>query len=627
MNAAKNLIKGVKRAVDAVTGKNKGNVWDMSTKEAREIQVKRDFENAKIYKDPVIKKFIQLDDYYNNKPWSKDKLKEIAKKMNWSYIPPAIPDAYIQVESQIDPDLPSFQFNPTDEYSTQKAKERESIVEAIIYENKVQDMIPDNERTLNKLGDAFFKVSFDGKILKNKMLGKNGYVGKVIIGNPDPANIFPDPSAYDIDDCEYIDYAYRVSRRQARREFGEIVDDISNDNNHSDTEIYARDQEPLVTGDDSMQVVEHWYKDNEGDIACSIQINNVEVKHIPKYWEDTRNSGNQMYPFIKYCKTPVNKSFWDKGEIEPIIELIDVVNKITDTTILNFEFCANDIILTETGVFSEDEPPKSIPGAIWETRPGKSGNVKRLGGVTNSTDALNLIKYFTQKIQETNGNFDVTMGQAPPANVTTFSGMAILNEQGNKRQNLKKYDRKNGFRRLFELVDWTALEFLNVDTKIMIKNPDDPQGPRVPKTFNSTQHKVLDSSVTDEMQEPSYIYPKVDIEIQVGEGIKQSKAITLSATDQIAKTPITPGNAELIKAEVEIMDLPNKDLINESIDKQVAMLMPPQQAQEPQFNQEDVNMILNKLTPEQQQVFFNSSEEEQAQYIGEEIQTLKGGGG
>lgn len=610
MGAAKEAVKTVK---SFFKGKQtNANTWDMSTKEARERQVKRDFENAKIGKQQQAAKMKMLDDYYNNKPHNREKLLEIAKQMGWSYIPPAVPDAYIQVESQIDNDLPSFQFNPTDEYNAEKAKQREAVVEAIVYENRLQDMMTDNERTNNILGNAFFKVAFDGKI------GRAGYTGKVTVGNPDPANIFPDPQAYDIDDCEYFDYPYRMHRRQARREFGEIVDDIPNDNSHYETEIYTRNDETLVD-DDTVQVVEHWYKDNEGDIACTIQINNIEVKYIEKYWENTRHSGNQMYPFIKYCKTPVTKSFWDKGEIEPIIELIDVINKITDTTVLNFKFCANDIILTEKDTFDDDKKPVPMPGAIWETRPNKMNNVRRLGGITNSTDALNLIKHFTQKIQETNGNFDVTMGQAPPSNVTTFSGMAILNEQGNKRQNLKKYDRKNGFRRLYELIDWTALEFLNTDTKVMVKDPDDPQGSRMPMIFNSEKHLMLDGMG----EQPVYTFPNVNIEIQVGEGIKQSKAITLSAMDQIAKTEITLANAEILKAQVDIMDLPNKDLIKDSIDKVVKTLQqppPPQESQQPQINQDVINQILDALTPAQKQEFFNATPEEQTEFIEEELQ-------
>lgn len=611
VRAAKEAAKKVKSFFKGKQGTI--DIWDMSTKEARETQVKRDFENNKTAKHVTANKFKMLDDYYNNKPWSKDKLKQIAQEMGWSYIPPAIPDAYIQVESQIDNDLPSFQFNPSDEYNAEKAKQREAVVEAIVYENKVQDMITENERTNNILGNAFFKVAFDGKITQF------GYVGKVTIGNPDPANIFPDKSAYDIDDCECFDYVYPIHRRKARREYGEIIDDIQNDNNRFDTEIYTRNDTELLVDDETMQVVEHWYRDNEGDIACTIQINNVEVRYIEKYWENTRASGNQMYPFIKYCKTPVSKSFWDKGEIEPIIELIDVINKITDTTVLNFQFCANDVILTEQGTFDENKQPVPRPGAVWETRSNKINGVKRLGGITNSTDALNLIKYFTQKIQETNGNFDMNMGSAPPSNVSTFSGMAILNEQGNKRQNLKKYDRKNGFRRLYELIDWTVLEFLNTDTNIMVKNPEDPQGPRIPMVFNSDRHVVLDGTG----EQPIRTYPKVDIEIQVGEGIKQSKAITLSAMDQIAKTEITPANAEILKAQVDIMDLPNKDLIKDSIDK-VIQALTQQTPQQGQIDEEAMYKFVESLPPDMQKQIADIPDDEQQKQVIIELMNTKG---
>jgi hypothetical protein len=172
-----------------------------------------------------------------------------------------------------------------------------------------------------------------------------GYQGDIVIGNPHPANIFPDPSAYELEDCEYILYVYRMHKRKARRTWGGIIDNLNPSASHYETEIF-QDRDTNLLDDETVQVIEYWYRQpsdgsanvnglqyewNAGDIACSIQVEFKEVQWIPNYWEKTSKSGNNRFPFIKYCKIPVEKSFWDMSEIESIKDLIDGA----DITFLN----------------------------------------------------------------------------------------------------------------------------------------------------------------------------------------------------------------------------------------------------------------------------------------------------
>jgi hypothetical protein len=581
--------------------------WDMSTKEARERQVVRDFEIAKTHKSVITEKFRTLDDYYNNKHYTREQILKVAEQKGWNFIPPVLPDPFIQVESQIDPDVPVPEFKGRDDdIDSLKAKQREEVVNYICYNNKIDDMNTTNERRLNKLGDAFWKVSFDGSIQGL------GYVGDIVIGNPDPANIFPDPSAYDIDDCEYFIYPFRMHRRAARRMFGRIVDSIQSDNNHGDTEIYNNSwsESTINTLDDNtLQVVEYWYKDDNGDIACSININGTEVKHIPKYWINTASSGNKMYPFIQYCKIPVDKSFWNKGEIETIIDLVDSADREFLSAIMNDMFNANDITLVEERALADGEVLSGVPGQTVKVKEGKINGVRRLGGLNNNINSLNMIQFIHDKIMETNGNFDSAQGKEP-LRVTTSSGIAQLNERANARKEIKKADRKTGFRRLYELIDWTALEFYNTDRLILIRGKGDE--PDTTTTFNSDRLKTLDETKAEQIYQRAQIkglseeealeliktnafyYPKVDIEISVGEGVRHSKAFTLAATEQLAKTEINPINKEIIKSQIDIMDLPNKQAIKDSIDQ----ALQPQQPQQAAADKPNLAINFKDLPPD-----------------------------
>lgn len=538
-----NTVKArFKQAVGIVTG---AHVYDMSTKEARQIQVKKDFERAKTEKNPYTAKMVEYNNYYNNKPYTEIQARELQKKLGINFKPPVLPDGYIQVESQLDITVPTAQFTGREGLPPQKAKEREEVAEYILYNNNVDELNLDNERGLNITGNAFFKVSWDGSIQCM------GAIGDIVIGNPDGANIFPDPNAYDVDDCEFLAYAFRQHRRKLRREHGAIIDNITNDGERTTTEIYGDNQNQSTMDDETLLVIEYWYRDDEGDIACSIQVNYVEVKHIPKYWVNTRHSGNKMYPIVKYGKIPVVKSFWDKGEIETIKDLIDAGNREFITAILNDAFMANDITLVERGALAEGEEMHNTPGAVIETNIGKIDAVRRLGGVSQNGGILEMISFIHEKIQETNGNYDSAQGKEP-IRVTTASGIAQLNEKADARKVTKKAGRTEGFKRLYQLVDWSALEFYNMDRMIMI-GADQPDAPRNPKMFNSTNHAQMDGEVP--------YYPKVDVRIDAGDGIKKSKAFTLQATQELAQTVVTPENLAIVLSQVDLLDMPNKDEI------------------------------------------------------------------
>lgn len=573
-------------------------VYDMSTKEAREMQVKHDYEYAKTEKAEITSKFIELNNYYNNKHYSQDQLRELASKRGWTFVPPVLPDPYIQVESQIDPEIPQFQFKGRDDdLDSAKAKQRQQVVEFVVDNNDVEELNLDNERSLNELGNASWKVSFDGSIKGP------GFIGEIVIGNPDPANIFPDPSAYDIDDCEWIIYAFRMHRRKARRIYGEIVDEITNDNSHSDTEIYENTKKSV--DDDTLLVIEYWYRDDEGDVACSTQINNIEVKHIPKYWINTAASGNKLFPFVKYGKIPVRKAFWDKGEIEAIKDLVDAADREFMDALMNDSFAGNDIILEEEGAFADNFVPTALPGARWKVKQNKINAVKRLGGLKNSINSLPIIEFIHSKIQETNGNF-ATKG-AEPQRVTTAIGLAQLREDRNARETIKKAGRLQGFKRLYELIDWTALEFYNQNRMILVRGKKEGE-PDTSFPFNSNNIRVLDGAMTEQTMEPTYYYPKIDTVITAGDGIKQSKAFTLAATQELAKLPITPENKGIVMSIIDILDLPNKKELKESIETAIPSMrsggIPP-----------EVEQFLQTLPPEVLDMVMSLPPEEQMQQV------------
>ena len=567
----KDAFSKITKKVKSVTDKVMKDEYefDVSTKEAREAQAFRDYEDAKTKRMNQKVLWQEMEDYYNGHHYSAEQLIKLQQEKGWDFEPPCLTDPYIQVESQIDVNIPQFQFKGRDnDLDPERAKIREEVCKYVCHINRLERLNVLNERRLNKYGTAVWKVSFDGSIQGP------GYIGDIVIGNPSPANIFPDPSAYDIDSCEYVFYSYRMHRRAARRKWGKVIDHIGADGNHSDTEIFREDIDP---NDDTVQVIEYWYKDGEGDIACSTLVNFVEVDFITKYWENTRKSGNKMFPFIIYSKIPKEESIWGMGEIEAIKSLADASDREFFTGLMNDMFMANDVILQEAGAIADGSEMSSVPGAIVEVNPGKINSVRRLGGVSANGGLIDTIQFIHEKILETNGNFALK-GQETKY-VTTASGLAQMREDRDSRATVKKADRKFGFQRLYELIDWTALEFYNT-TRVFVIYPPEGAENKTPQQvpFNSQNMAILDDRMTALSNEPYYYYPMVDVEITAGDGIEKSKAFTLAASQDLAKTQITPANVGIIKSIIDLMDLPNKKELKDSIDSALQQ----QQAQQEQ---------------------------------------------
>lgn len=150
-------------------------------------------------------------------------------------------------------------------------------------------------------------------------------------------------------------------------------------------------------------------------------------------------------------------------------------------------------------------------------------------------------------IQNTTGNYDSYQG-SEPTRVTTATGIALLNERAKSRTTLKKVGKKEGFKRLYSLIDRTALEYYDDGRTIAIN------GESVVYRFG------------DYVSDSTYI-PTLDIRIHVGDGLENSKAFTVSAITDLIKTPITQDNYETVMAFIELIGLPMRKEICDAIKK------------------------------------------------------------
>ena len=565
--------------------------YDYSTREMREETADALFRRAKNARTAVEIEWEKCNDYYNGIHDATKEMVEYCRANDVPWIPANMPDPYILVETQINPNVPEPEFRGRDDdLDSKKAKQREFAVRYIIENNRLSDMNTRNERRLLKLGDAFWKAYWD----RDMRCGVNE--GDIRIRDIPTEAIFPDPAIRDggLQDGQYVDYVYTMHKvkfcqvfRRELEELGLTADDILTEDYVSRTGVFD-----LTTAindlDDTVQVLEHWFRqpcDTEEDgervpagaVACSILAGGRELRYIPNYWKRTCKQ-NSLFPFVHYWRIQDENRFWNKSELMPILELVDAADRKLAMSILNDTFLANDIILVEDSALADGEEFTNEPGAVIHLKQNRMGGVQRLGGLQSIANGAMGVEFFKSQIERASRNYDINQGRET-TKVTTATGLAMMRQDAQSQADIKGADRDAGFERLYELLDWLALEFFDDDRMLFIGA--DEMKDRAPQampfnadSFTAVMPKVLDGAGNVVREEWQY-FPRVDVTITAGDSIAHGKAQTLQALQALTQSQITAENWKLFAAQLELIDLPGKqEIINEWQQKFAVPAMP-----------------------------------------------------
>ena len=580
------------------------SMYDYSTKESREKTAMYLLSYSQSLRSQTEKRWELMNDYYNGDHRTAIELKTMLESQGIPFQIACVQDPFLHVESQISPDIPTFEFNGRDDdIDSLRAKQREYAVQFVIDNCDVNGKNTRNERRLGKLGNAAWKVYWDSSIeVPGTMVG-----GDIRVDDIPIECIYPDPSALTTDDCEYMNYVYPMHIRKAARKYKDELKKL--DITLSPSTILGVDNifnsETQDNTTDNVEIFEHWYRDDEGDIACSIFINAIEIKHIEKYWLNT-GIQNKSFPFVIYCKIQDENEFWDRAEIEPIIELVDAADRELAYGLLNTAMNGAGMIIMEEGTLADGASIQNRPFGITELKQGMSGSFQRVNGVSGLNAVADTITFLQNQMERTVGNFDTSMGQEP-ARVTTSSGIAQMNERADARKNIKKADRNTGFQRLFELVDWSCLEFYDEERMIFIGSSDKEMNKRYTK-YTQGQEQMIENLDTEEgpiifkyssekmaikNERDELYFPKIDCMVQTSDSLVKSKAFSIQAIQDLIATNITPQNIELVKEYIDILGLPSRKMIKDSLDAALGVQKTEKGAPTP-------DDVIGQLTPEEQ---------------------------
>ena len=180
--------------------------------------------------------------------------------------------------------------------------------------------------------------------------------------------------------------------------------------------------------------------------------------------------------------------------------------------------------------------------------------VSRLGGLAgDSTVHYEIVDKYRALMKEALGNYDFLQGDSA-TQVTTATGLALLSDFASKRIAAKKVCKKAGFSRLYRLIDYFALEVYGHDRLEAI-------GAGCKGTLERCRHCI---------ELLGYV-PAVDIRINIGDGLENSRSFTISAISELIKTEITAENYPIVRAYIESLGIPYGAAICEKLDKKFHM--------------------------------------------------------
>lgn len=562
------LTKKQKKAKFETCEENRA--YDFSTREGRETTAEWLFQEAKSARTVKETEWKRYNDYYNFLHDAVGDMAQAREEMGVGFTPAVVPDPFVMVESQIEPTVPEPEFTGRDtDRDSQKAKLREYAVRYILQNNDIEAMNTANEKRLKKLGDAFWKAYWD------ETMPCGPGLGDIRVKDIPVEAVYVDPAAGadGLQSGQYVAYVYRIHKIRFWQIYGgelakrgiTLAEMVGRDYLESGGlfELYSGAEQP----NDTVDVMEFWFKQpfdtkeaNAGAVACTIQAGGREVKYIPNYWRRTGRQ-NQLFPFVHYWCVRDENEFYNKPELFSILSLVDAADRALATGQLNDAMMANDMIVREEGALADGTVIENIPGSEIVVKQNRINAVRRLGGLHDGVNSLPMVNFMLEQIERANRNYDTNRGKES-ARVTTASGLAQLRSDADVQTQIKRADRNAGFKRLYELLDYLALEFYDEDRLIFLGAKKAGEE-AVAFTYNADTfaQKVGErvDPFTGKVEAEGWdYYPRVDVTVSVGDGIIRSKQATLETLDRLSAISVTEDNYKILSAELEILDIPQK---------------------------------------------------------------------
>lgn len=356
----------------------------------------------------------EFDDYYIAEQWS-------SQRASWRPNPVVNYISYVvdQKKPQLTNNRPTGIILPVAAGDEDAAHIFTQVTDVIADRVDLDSVVDEVVQTGLLLDVAWFYVYWDNSLSGGSVKRKNVWKGDVVVEAVDPANIYYDPQATEIEDARYVIYAVPKTTQWVKEKFDV---DVKPDGEQSfETEIY--DRVGQEQSKDRVMFYARWSREN-GKLNVSYAAGQKILKKIEGVYAHGR------YPFIPFVSKKRRKSIVGIGEPRNIMSNQKLLNKLIEMPTSSALLTANPIALLNKKSGIDKNKWVSKPGMVWETAlddPSKA--VHWLQPPQFQGDVYKLTDMLTGYIEKIGGIYDALTGETPKG-VTAASAIQLLQEQG-----------------------------------------------------------------------------------------------------------------------------------------------------------------------------------------------------
>lgn len=420
-------------------------------------QILEKFEKAKRQREKYNDKWKELDAFDRGEQWN----------LGGTPLPPWIPKPvtnYIHLvkttkRAALAIENPSSMILGQTPQDHALAKELQVIFDFIWQQIKARLTVRECLETAKLLGTAIAWVYFDDD--NGQVKGGEGarYEGEIKMRQIDPANFYPDPNAFRIEDCEYIHVVFRRPIEWIKKQFNvsdldarEIVEDEKG-------EIYNRD----YNSEDKNKVIDyhmHFEKAaNDSETGGYTYYQTILAGN--KIIKERQPMKPNMYPFAILYDYPQRQDFWGQSTCEIILDNQKLINKVESIMAMIGTLLQNPqkIVRRQSGINpAEVTKYGSAPGHTWVTNLPVNESMQWVEPPQIPQALFNLADQARMNIREITGLTEAYMGQTV-GSLQTSSGVHSLIERSTMRDKDQMYDFELFIEQLTKIIISFVMEY------------------------------------------------------------------------------------------------------------------------------------------------------------------------
>ena len=289
-----------------------------------------------------------------------------------------------------------------------------------------------------------------GKYFAEEHPDNHLYVGKICVKRIPNGNFFPDPNAYSIHECKFIEVTEVLSINEVKntpayqKYAGQKLKDYNiNDldfNTDASGDFYQRTNTKLntsltnVKGDELVTVHTHWerYMNKDGawqvDVSYYLRNSDFFLLRI----EDVKPS---EYPFAIMYDEEEENDFWGRSTCEDVIENSKIVNRISQTAAIIATLHQNPqkVVWKESGINAQElAKTGNLPGKTMVSNVPANQAVNYIQPPDISRSLFEVEDRLKNDMKEVVGVTEAYTGQSV-GSLTTSTGVNSLIERSSVR--------------------------------------------------------------------------------------------------------------------------------------------------------------------------------------------------